>query len=68
MENNNSSDADVTSDAHRALARRLAANAAVLLQNEGGVLPLNLQVTQKRKLTLLLDSAFNSKGPASNIS
>jgi beta-glucosidase-like glycosyl hydrolase len=50
VENNNSSDADVTSDAHRALARRLAANAAVLLQNEGGVLPLNLQVTQKGNL------------------
>jgi beta-glucosidase-like glycosyl hydrolase len=47
VENNNSSSADVTSDAHRALARRLAANAAVLLQNEGGALPLNLQVTQK---------------------
>jgi beta-glucosidase len=39
--NSNTSDTDVTSDAHRALARRLAAASATLLQNTG-VLPLNL--------------------------
>ena len=33
---------DVTSDVHRALARRLATAGATLLQNEGGLLPLDL--------------------------
>eukprot|EP01063_Lacrimia_lanifica_P022615 TRINITY_DN30158_c0_g1_i1.p1 TRINITY_DN30158_c0_g1~~TRINITY_DN30158_c0_g1_i1.p1 ORF type:complete len:732 (+),score=179.57 TRINITY_DN30158_c0_g1_i1:65-2260(+) len=41
-------DTDVTSDAHRALARRLAAASATLLRNEGGALPLNLAALKKR--------------------
>lgn len=39
--NNNSSDTDVTSDEHRALARKLAAASATLLRNRAGALPLD---------------------------
>ena len=39
--NNNSSDTDVTSDEHRALARKLASASATLLRNRAGALPLD---------------------------
>ena len=47
-ENNNSSSADVTSDEHRALARHLSASSAILLQNKGAVLPLDLLKLQAK--------------------
>ena len=47
--NTNSSKSDVTSDAHRALARKLAAAAATLLQNKGGLLPLSAADLMKTK-------------------
>ena len=37
--------ADVTSPAHRALARKLAAEACILLKNEGSLLPLAMDTT-----------------------
>ena len=48
VENNNSSSADVTSDEHRALARHLSASSAILLQNKGAVLPLDLLKLQAK--------------------
>ena len=47
--NTNSSYTDVTSDAHRALARKLAAESSVLLQNKGGLLPLDINKLKGKK-------------------
>jgi beta-glucosidase len=49
VNNTNHSDADVTSPAHYALARKLSAASATLLRNKGGVLPLSLSKLQKLK-------------------
>lgn len=43
--NNNTPDTNVTSDANRALARKLAAASAVLLKNQGGILPIDPKAT-----------------------
>ena len=45
--NTNTSDRDVTSDAHRALARKLASHSATLLQNKHSILPLDLATLKK---------------------
>lgn len=52
--NNNSSDTDVTSDAHRALARKLAARSAILLTNKDSALPLDFAKLGRRKASVAL--------------
>ena len=55
---------DVTSDAHRALARKLASAAATLLQNKRGLLPLALDRLQRgaRGSVALLGAAAGGTG------
>lgn len=52
--NNGSSDADVTSPEHRALARTLAAASTTLLRNENGALPLSLSALAGKKGSVAL--------------
>lgn len=52
--NNNSSDTDVTSDAHRALARKLAARSAIMLTNVNSALPLDFATLGAKKASVAL--------------